>query len=109
MTFHCFLSFTLLLASVLPAGRAQALTQSSPRERLSLNDGWRFQKDDRPGNAVNLIYEVRSEVRDRRDDGPADAQPKDAETAATISRSGMKPWILPTANPFIKNPALISV
>jgi beta-galactosidase len=47
---------------------------------------------------------VRPEVKDARDDRPADAEPlaaaKAAATAPTIKR-----WILPTGNAFIKDPA----
>ncbi len=105
MTPSLFLRFALLLPLMPAAMHAQTAAATSPRERLSLNDGWRFQKDDPPGNTVSLIYDVRPEVRDRRDDGPADAQPEDAEMSATVARPVMKPWILPTGNTFIKNPA----
>ena len=40
-----------------------------PRERISLNEDWRFQKDDPPGNTVRLLYDVRPEVQDKKDDG----------------------------------------
>jgi len=47
----------------------------SPRERLRINNEWRFMKSDQPGNAANLSY------------------------------ANLKAWILPTGNPFLNNPA----
>ncbi len=82
-----------------------SLAEGAPRERISFNDGWRFQKDDPPGNTVNLLYDVRPEVRNERDDGPADAQPKEAQKISTEARPVLKSWILPTGNAFIKDPA----
>jgi beta-galactosidase len=52
--------------------------QASARERISINDDWRFQQGDPPGNTVSLLYDVRPEVRDQRDDRPADARPEAA-------------------------------
>ena len=74
------------------------------RERLSLNADWRFAKDDPPGSQVSLLYDVRPEVSDARDDRPADAEPEAAARArATVPT--IKRWVLPTANPFIKDAA----
>lgn len=78
---------------------------ASPRERVLLNDGWRFRKDDPPRNTVSLIYDHRPEVRDDNDARPADAEPTEAERRAIAERVLLKPWILPTGNPFIKRPA----
>jgi beta-galactosidase len=85
------------------AAPGDAAALPSPRERVLFNDGWRFQRDDPPGNTTSLLYDVRPEVRDRRDDAAADAQPRVAEDAAAQPRVVVKPWILPTANPFIKD------
>jgi beta-galactosidase len=78
---------------------------SSLRERISINADWRFQKGDPPGNAVSLLYDVRPEVRERIDDGPADAKPEAAEGVAAATEAVIKPWILPTGNRFIKDSA----
>jgi len=75
------------------------------RERTSLNDHWRFTKGDPNGDSTGLIYDVRPEVKDRRDDKAADAEPTAAEKIAATNRVVLKPWILPTANAFIKDPA----
>jgi beta-galactosidase len=48
---------------------------------------------------------VRPEVRDRRDDRPADAKPEAAEGSAAAPQAVIKPWILPTGNRFIEDPA----
>ena len=78
--------------------------QRSPRERTSVNDDWRVTKGDPPGNTVCLLYDVRPEPTDARDDRPADAEPRPAakvvSTAPTIKR-----WILPTGNRFLADPA----
>ena len=75
------------------------------RERTSINDNWRFTKGDPNGNSSGLIYDVRPEVKDKKDDKPADAEPMAAEKITTTNRAVLKPWILPTANPFIKEAA----
>ena len=73
------------------------------RERISINDDWQFQKDDPPGIAISLLYDARPDVAGARDDRPADAEPERAAAVrATIPT--IKQWILPTANPFIKDP-----
>jgi beta-galactosidase len=76
------------------------LLQAKPaRERVLLNEGWKFHRygpDEKPDN---LQYDVRPEVTDQRDDKPADAQPTAAEAFhATVNV--LKPWILPTGNAF---------
>lgn len=84
---------------------ATALPVLAARERLSLNDGWRFQSGDPAGNTVELRYDIRPEVGQRRDDGPADARPEEAARLGTGTAAVLKPWILPTGNDFIKDPA----
>jgi beta-galactosidase len=75
------------------------------RERVSLNDNWRFTKGDPHGDSTGLIYDVRPDVKDRRDDKAADSEPTEAERIAATNRGVLKPWMLPTANDFIKDPA----
>jgi beta-galactosidase len=96
----------------IPLGCAQlalvfvaALPAFAARERVLLDTGWRFQSGDPAGNTVELRYDVRPEVGDRRDDGPADARPEEAARLAAASAAVLKPWILPTGNDFIKDPA----
>ena len=76
-----------------------------PRERNSLDENWRFTKGDPNGDSTGLIYDVRPEVKDKRDDKAVDAEPTEAEKIAATNKFLLKPWILPAGNPFIKNPA----
>jgi beta-galactosidase len=96
----------LLMASI-----ASILLQSgcitaaeSPRERISINEDWSFYKYDSAAQADKLIYDVRPEVKDNKDDRPADAKPTEAVEVETTQQS-LKSWILPTGNDFIKDPA----
>ncbi len=79
--------------------------RAMPRERISINDNWRFSKGDPNGDSTGLIYDVRPEVKDKKDDKAADAEPTEAEKIAATNRVVLKPWILPMANAFIKDPA----
>jgi beta-galactosidase len=72
---------------------------------LCLDAGWRFQRGDPPGNTTSLLYDARPELREPRQDGPADAKPDAAIAAATAGQTAVKPWILPTGNHFIQDPA----
>lgn len=84
--------------------RPKTAAEDSPRERIPINDGWRFTKGDSPGNTVSLLYDVRPDVTDARDDRPADAEPT-ARAGVEARTPTIKRWILPTANPFIRDPA----
>jgi beta-galactosidase len=90
----------VLFLLVLPA-----LAEDLPRQRISINDNWRFTKGDPTNSTASWLYDVRPEVRDRRDDRAADAEPTAAESLAATNRAVLKRWILPTANAFIKDPA----
>src|SRR5687768_13779668 len=102
-----FVSFALALFTMASPALAAplAVEPASPRERISINHGWRFQKEDPPGTTTNLSYDVRPELKNERDDKAADAQPIDANGAATPAPNVLKPWVLPTGNAFVKNPA----
>lgn len=71
------------------------------RQRISINQDWRFFKYNSSGKADDLIYDVRPEIQNRRDNRPADSRPTEAEEVKT-TQSALKPWILPTGNDFIK-------
>ena len=95
---------TLFSASALGVSCFICVASASTRERVSINDGWRFMKYESAETADDLIYDVRPEVVDDEDGKAADAKPTEAvEVDAT--RPVLKPWILPTANAFIKDPA----
>lgn len=84
-----------------PAG-AQDL---APRERISINSDWRFQSGDPEGATAGLLYDVRPEIKASAEGRAADAEPEAAEKAQSTRVDVLKPWILPTANAFIKEPA----
>ncbi|MEQ9567972.1 MAG: hypothetical protein RLN85_19550, partial [Pseudomonadales bacterium] len=70
-----------------------------------LDGGWRFYKYADASEADNLIYDIRPEVNEYIDGRPADAEPTAAvEINAGTATEVLKPWILPTANPFIADP-----
>lgn len=91
------------LSAPLPAA-ATAGTADESRQRLSLNQGWRFFRYDAAADADSLIYDVRPPLQEHADGRPADARPTDAEAAVT-SRPVLKAWILPSGNRFIQDPA----
>ena len=83
--------------------RPELAEPSAPRERISINEGWRFTKGDPAGLTADLRYDVRPEITDAQDDRPADARPEEAvdvEADALV----LKPWILPSGNDFLANP-----
>ncbi len=78
---------------------------AAPRERVLFNDGWRFQQGDPAGNTTELAYDVRPELSDAKENQVADAKPQEAALLDSAGASVLKPWILPTGNAFIKDPA----
>jgi beta-galactosidase len=82
-----------------------AHAQDAPRERMALDTGWRFHAGDPPGVDGRLDYDVRPTVRDNEDGKTADARPTQAEDRAAAHRPVLRPWILPTANALIADPA----
>src|SRR5699024_10228301 len=91
----------LLLAIFSTLFHLSAQTKS-PREKILINDGWRFFKYATLSEADILIYDVRPEVKNERDDKPADSKPTEAVKVERIGNV-LKPWIMPTGNPFIKD------
>lgn len=100
----------ILLLALLVAGsqtlsaQTTAAAPSTPREKILINDGWRFMRYAPETAADDLIYDVRPEIKDQRDVRPADEKPTEAEKVVS-NRKVLKPWILPTGNDFIKDPA----
>ncbi|UZK65474.1 beta-galactosidase GalB [Sphingomonas sp. M1-B02] len=88
------------------AGTSPALVdaQTAPRERISINAGWRFAKGDPAGITTDLRYDVRPDYDNSGDGKVADARPEEAARVANAS-TVLKRWILPSANSFIKDPA----
>lgn len=82
---------------------APTLAQPS-RERIRLDTGWRFHKGD-PAGATGLDYDVRPQVDRSADGKDADARPDEAARVQSHGERVLKPWILPTANALIRDPA----
>jgi Beta-galactosidase/beta-glucuronidase len=89
-----------------PAFAQTAKTNSDNflRMHISIDDNWRFFKYDPKANDDSLIYDVRPEVKDYKDNKPADSKPNEAENVK-VKQIVLKPWIMPTGNNFIKDPA----
>lgn len=89
------------LLLVLLSQVAVVYAQTSGRERIKINEGWRFMLY--PGEADSLIYDERPVVGYRNDNIVADTRATESGRGSTSSRA-LKAWILPTANDFIKDP-----
>ncbi|MBZ9630282.1 beta galactosidase jelly roll domain-containing protein [Salegentibacter sp. LM13S] len=77
-------------------------TSAEPRERILLNEDWKFFKYDSAAEVDSLIYDVRPQFEDDEDGKDADAKPTEAEEI-TGEAKVLKPWILPTGNKFLKD------
>ncbi|MGF7138921.1 beta-galactosidase GalB [Roseimarinus sediminis] len=76
----------------------------SPRKRELINEGWHFFRYENMAVADELIYDVKPGDIDYKDDKDADSRPTEA-LELVVDREVLKPWILPTANEFIKDSA----
>ncbi|TCO05425.1 beta-galactosidase GalB [Natronoflexus pectinivorans] len=95
--------FVSSLAFILLASCTEK-SDNQVRERLSINDGWRFFRYDDATDADGLIYDVRPDVDEDIDQREADDQPVEGEWVEG-EESVLKAWILPSGNDFIKDPA----
>jgi beta-galactosidase len=93
---HRYLGLTL--AALLPLTSLAA-------DRHAINDGWRFQRGDPQGYADQLQYDVRPEIKQSADGKVADARPDEAEKVQRSTDGLLKPWILPSGNAFVADPA----
>ena len=75
------------------------------RQRVSIDDGWRFTRGDPPGLATELGYDARPVADESGDGKAADARPEGAAQVSAAGRTFLKPWILPSANGLIRDPA----
>lgn len=73
---------------------------SSTRERILINEDWRFFKYESADQADTLVYDIRPAFEDDEDGKEADAMPTEAVDLAD-AKNVLKPWILPSANAFI--------
>ncbi|MFJ1466898.1 beta-galactosidase GalB [Massilia orientalis] len=97
-------------ASLLPAlsplaVQARAADSAAPRQHILLDDGWRFHAGDPDGGSAPYLYDVRPEVTASADGKVADARPEEAARVARADTPVLKPWILPSGNAFIRDPA----
>ena len=88
----------LVFASCLFAGN------NVVRERILLNDDWKFYRYPDTAKVDDLIYDVRPEIKNVRDDMPADSKPTE-KVEAEAKSNVLKTWILPSGNAFIKDPS----
>jgi beta-galactosidase len=103
-SFTLIVTMTFLTATPVTAQTIPANTSQSPRERLSINEGWKFYRYDEGVKADSLIYDVRPEVKNDKDDKPADSRPTEG-VQVVATQQVLKPWVLPTGNNFIKDPS----
>ncbi|RXK81941.1 beta-galactosidase GalB [Filimonas effusa] len=82
--------------------RNDADASNTSRQRININAGWKFMRY--TGEPDSLFYDVRPVVGSRNDAIVADTRATDAGRS-TATENALKPWILPTANDFIKDPA----
>jgi beta-galactosidase len=86
-----------------------AVAADSPRERIAIDDNWRFTKGDPTNNPVSLLYDVRQQQAIRRlAEAEADGNstlntPSAANDSTNLPPAVIKQWILPTGNAFIKD------
>lgn len=98
-------AFAVVLSIGISFSQAEMLPVIA-RERISINAGWRFTKGDPTNvNSESLLYDVRpvSNGEDQRE-RLAEAT-SDASKVVASQQSVLKPWILPTGNRFLKDPA----
>jgi len=82
----------------------KSVADSQLRESILLDTGWRFFKYQNAEQADKLIYDIRPIVTKNDDSKDADTMPTEAAHLTTVD-GVLKPWVLPTANEFIKDPA----
>lgn len=80
------------------------IAQSNSRQRISLNEGWKFFRYESINKADSLIYDARPVIAKEKDDRPADSKPTEA-VKFSAQFPVLKPYILPTGNRFLKDPA----
>jgi beta-galactosidase len=99
-------ALSLLLCAGSSPHRAVGPVAESARDRISINADWRFHNGDPDGLAVGALdYDVRPKVERTADGKIADAKPEETAALAAQSKSVLKPWILPSGNALVVDPA----
>lgn len=105
---RCVIAVLLLAHAAVMAqvvGPEHTRMQLLPRERILINDDWRFRMGDPADAGARLDYDVRPAVGQSEDGKEADAAPLVATQPGAQGKQVLKPWILPTGNRFIADPA----
>ncbi|MBC7890165.1 MAG: glycoside hydrolase family 2 protein [Ferruginibacter sp.] len=97
----CKALLSVLISTPLIANSQKVNKLENARERININAGWKFMRYNAGGD--NLIYDERPMVTNHNDNVIADTRATDSTVVA--SEKGLKKWILPTANDFIKDPS----
>jgi len=97
---YCLFAATIAVLSV-DAGEVGNSIDAT-RERILINEGWKFFKYGSDQEPDKLVYDVRPDVSEYTDMIPADSKPTEA-VGITTDIPVLKAWILPTANAFIQN------
>jgi len=103
-TFASMMCLVLLAGTPALTQAAMTETDSVPRQRISINEDWSFYKYDSIAQADKLIYDVRPEVKDTDKSVIADEKPTEA-VKVEAKQAVLKPWIMPSGNDFVKDPA----
>lgn len=87
------------------AAPPQSVDQLAPRQRILIDDDWRFRLGDPDGISAQYLYDVRPALKESTDDRAPDAMAVEADRVTRGNAPVLKPWILPSGNAFIKDPA----
>src|SRR6516165_7295331 len=93
--------FSSIFAAIVLLGNSLSAAESmsaGPRERISIDDGWRFTKGDPTNSTASLLYDLRRGQNLRRFSAEADGNSAINQSAdeAFNKVAVIKAWILPT-------------
>jgi beta-galactosidase len=83
----------------------QLAPSQSPRERISINEGWRFIKSDPKEAGDGLHYDLFSQSDRKQDEGSVESASTSSSPSPTNANGVLMPWILSSANRFVNNSA----
>ncbi len=94
--------FSITILSLVLWLGTNILQAQTSREKIKINDRWKFMRYE--NNPDSLIYDERPRIDGYNDNVVADKQ-AELERYQVKSTQALKPWILPSANDFIKKPS----